>query len=77
MRRGWGWALAAAFLLSTLGGGTTMILAAVGVIPADDAEFGAPRWIVVVMGAVFVAMGLYVVLASYATEAQHGLLGVE
>ena len=75
MKRRWGGALAAAFLLMTLGTGVAMILAATGVIPSDDRDFGAPRWIVVVLGAVLVAMGLYPVLASRATGAQRGLLG--
>ena len=70
-----GGAFAVAFLLLTLGTGVAMILAATGVIPSDDHGFGAPRWIVVVLGAVFVAMGLYPVLASWATGAQRGLLG--
>lgn len=66
----------AAVLLATLGGGVAIILAAAGVLPVDDRDFGAPRWIVATMGGVVVAMGVYVLLLPWAaTEARRGLLG--
>jgi hypothetical protein len=70
------WLLVGAFLLLTVGTGVTMILAAAGVVPVDDRDFGAPRWIVAAIGLVFVSMGLYVLLLPWAaTEARRGLLG--
>ena len=69
------WLVGAAFLILSLGVGALTILTAVGVIPADDADLGAPRWLATLVGAVFVAMGLYVGLAGRTTEAQRGLLG--
>jgi hypothetical protein len=67
--------LGVVIVLMAVGTGIWMILAATNIIPTDDRDFGAPRWIVAAIGVVFLAMGACFVLASRVTEAQRGLLG--
>jgi len=57
-------AFVALFFLLSIGVGTAVFLAALDVIPTDDRDFGAPRWIVAAVGLVFVAMGVYPLAAS-------------
>ncbi|HEV8584943.1 MAG TPA: hypothetical protein VGT02_08225 [Methylomirabilota bacterium] len=70
------WLVTAAFLLLSVGTGVAIVLAAVGILPVDERDFGAPRWIVAGAGCVFIAMGACVLLVPWAaTETWRGLLG--
>lgn len=45
------------------------MLAALGVIPASDDSFGAPRWVVLMAGGLFFIAGMYVLLLAVVGEA--------
>ena len=50
--------------LLTAAVGTVPVLSAAGVIPSDDADFGAPRWIVALIAFSFVAVGAMLAVLS-------------
>jgi hypothetical protein len=47
-------------------GGSIPMLAALGVIPAEDSSFHVPRWLVAVLTACFPAVGLYLLASGLA-----------
>jgi hypothetical protein len=55
--------------------GTLVTLAAANVIPTADEGFGAPRWIVALVGLLFVAGGLYAMTTPWTTGAQQLAIG--
>jgi len=55
--------------------GVLVTLAALNVIPTADEGFGAPRWIVALVGLLFVAGGLYAMTTPWTTAAQQLALG--
>lgn len=46
--------------------GAVPVLAALGIIPSDDAEFNAPRWLVAVLAGIFPVAGIFMLLTSIA-----------
>ena len=50
--------------------GAFIVLIALGIIPYDESAFHAPRWVVVVAGAVFMAGGMAVIWQGAFAHAQ-------
>lgn len=52
----WGWLF--------IGSGLAVIAIATDLLPTDDANFGAPRWLIGIAGSIFVIAGLMILLGE-------------